>query len=327
VNYLSNNVAIVPTRRVVFPDVNDPRKQGEMPEVLQFVAVGHGPNGIALSDDQKTAYVYNSFDHSVSVLESDGKQVVVRREIKDITPQTLSEAEQRGRRFFHDASSPLITRPETGGVACASCHPGGREDGRTWHFAEGLRNTPTLVGKNLRSTAPYHWDGAFTDFNGLQHVLRNRMGGEGLSERDFGDILTYLDGQPAPDNPFRSLDGSLTDEQQLGKALYNGKAACIACHSGENTTDNLAWDVGTNFSTIPIAQLEAYPVVTGQERVSAAPNTPSLKSVFASAPYLHDGSIATLEARVRTNPGGAHGSTSDLSETEVRALVAYLKTL
>jgi cytochrome c peroxidase len=56
-------------------------------------------------------------------------------------------------------------------------------------------------------------------------------------------------------------------------------------------------------------------------------NVPSLKSVARTAPFMHDGSMKTLEERVFNNPSDSHGSTSSLSEDEKTALVAFLKTL
>jgi DNA-binding beta-propeller fold protein YncE/mono/diheme cytochrome c family protein len=334
VNFLSNNVAIVPTDTVIPADplaAANAKASNPTAEVLMFAPVGRGPNGIALSADQKTAYVYNSFDHSISVLTGSGDTTtpLTVNTITDITPQTLTAQQQHGRQLFNDASDERITIPSTGGISCASCHPGGREDGMTWHFAEGLRNTPSLVGKRLADTAPYHWDGTFTDFGGINHVLKDRMGGGGLQAEDFSDILAYLSVERAPDNPNRAADGSLTPRQQAGKVLFENKAGCVTCHAGNAVTDNLFHDVGTNFVTIPLTVLEANPEVTGEERVPFSPNTPSLMGVFASAPYLSDGSAATLDARVRDNMAfsGKHGTTAQLSQDELNSLVAYLKVL
>jgi len=328
VNYNSNNVAVIATDRVVPATGLTTADTTVPPEVLEWVSVGHGPNGIVIGADQKSAYVYNSFDHTIDVLGSDGASVVSIRTIGQIEPfDTLTPAQIHGRQLFNDASNPLITVPSTGGIACASCHPGGREDGMTWHFAEGLRNTPVLVGKQLTKTAPYHWDGAFDTFYGINHVLKDRMGGSGLTEQDFNDMLEYLANEPMPDNPNRTADGALTPQQQAGKDLFEGKGNCVSCHNGEVFTDNASYDVGTKFTTISIENLERNPLITGEERVAWTPNTPSLLGIFASAPYLSNGSAPTLKDRVKNDMNGKHGHTAGWSEEEYDALVSYLKTL
>ena len=52
--------------------------------------------------------------------------------------------------LFHSVT-PNLTNG--GAISCASCHPEGREDGTTWHFVEGNRQTPPLWG-GLSETAP-----------------------------------------------------------------------------------------------------------------------------------------------------------------------------
>ena len=57
-------------------------------------------------------------------------------------------------------------------------------------------------------------------------------------------------------------------------------------------------------------------------------DTPTLRGLWRTAPYLHDGSAPTLEAVFITrNPDDAHGATSDLSEAERADLLLYLRTL
>ena len=69
-----------------------------------------------------------------------------------------------------------------GGLACASCHPEGGEDGRVWNFAcPGARRTQSIRG-GISGTAPFHWDGGETDFSRLMDdVFSSRMAGPMLS--------------------------------------------------------------------------------------------------------------------------------------------------
>jgi cytochrome c peroxidase len=291
---------------------------------VDAVRVGRGPTGIAIAADGKKAYVYNSFDHTVSVLEGQDGAIVATREFA-VGRSPLTPEQDLGRKLFFAADDARMTNAQAGGIACASCHPGGREDGRTWQFTEGPRNTPSLAGRNLKDTAPYHWDGLLTDMHSFRVVVETRMGGSGtqfgsgseaaLSVQDFNAMLAYLDSQPRPDNPRR---GSETGEAALrGKAIFEGKAACASCHSGNDYTDDGFYDVGTIGRT-----------ATGEkEHFDRGVNTPPLHNLFDSAPYLHDGSVKTLRERVTKNPGDRHGTTSQLTPAEVDDLVAYLETL
>jgi YVTN family beta-propeller protein len=288
------------------------------------VTVGHGPTGIAIAGDDESAYVYNSFDHSISVLGGKYGTFQVLRTIENIAPQTLTPSQQHGRLLFHSAGDPRMSAQGTGGVACASCHPDGREDGHTWLFPEGPRNTPSLVGRHLELTGPYHWDGQLDKAAAFNFVVHVRMGGAGITPSDLDDIFAWLEREPGPDNPNRLPDG-LTDDQQTGRSIFVS-AGCVACHAGPAMTDNGFHDVGTQFTTVPFAILQSG-IIQQTDVTGAIPNTPSLLGVFASAPYLHDGSKATLQDRIIDNPNDAHGVTSNLTKAQVDQLVAFLKTL
>jgi YVTN family beta-propeller protein len=287
------------------------------------VRVGRAPTGLALSPDGKKAYVYNSFDHTVSVLVGANGGVVAEREFV-VGRSPLTPEQELGRRLFFSADDARMTKPETGGISCASCHPGGRDDGRTWQFSEGPRNTPSLAGRSLRTTAPYHWDGLLTDMHAFRLVVESRMGGTGtnpaqsdtaLSAADFNAMMAYLETVPGPEHP--RAGEAPSESAQRGKAIFEGKAACASCHAGPDHTDNGFHDVGT-IRTTAAGLPELFP-----HKV----NTPPLHNLFDSAPYLHDGSNATLRERVTNNPGDAHGLTSTLSESEREDLLAYLETL
>jgi cytochrome c peroxidase len=94
--------------------------------------------------------------------------------------------------------------------------------------------------------------------------------------------------------------------------LFHGKAACDRCHSGDTLQDGLSHNVGTR---------------TGQDAAKLF-DTPSLRGVARTAPYLHDGRAATLEeVFTRYNADHRHGRAHDLTPAELRDLVAYLKSL
>ena len=93
-----------------------------------------------------------------------------------------------------------IFHADTGnGIACASCHMEGQEDGRTWNFdTEGPRRTMNVAG-GISGRAPYHWDGDLTSFSDLVTTVYNqRMGGPDLAtEPGFGHPVVD-ERHPAP---------------------------------------------------------------------------------------------------------------------------------
>lgn len=211
------------------------------------------------------------------------------------TPQLHS-----GHTRFHAAAAG-ITSP----IACASCHPEGRDDGRVWHF-EGIgpRRTQAMVGGVL-DTAPLHWDGDMDSLDKLMgEVFVNRMGGALPDAHGIEALAEWMQSLPALP-PSAAADEALAAR---GEELFNDPTVgCASCHSGAALTNDQTVDVGTG---------KAFQV-------------PSLVGVADRAPFMHDGCAETL--RVRFDPacggGDAHGKTSQLAPEDIDALVAYLETL
>jgi mono/diheme cytochrome c family protein len=201
-----------------------------------------------------------------------------------------------------DTGTALFHMNSGFGVACASCHPEGRDDGRVWQFAGiGPRRTQTFAG-GLIDTAPFHWSGDVSDLPALVHeVFVSRMGGPQPNRQQIEHFSEFLDRIPAPIAP--ALDH---DAVVRGKQLFDDPSvACASCHQGEHLTNNESVDVGTG----------------GVFQV------PSLVGVSARAPFLHDGCAETLEDRFGACGGDAHGATADLGDAEMADLLTYLKSL
>jgi cytochrome c len=205
-----------------------------------------------------------------------------------------------------DTGHDLFHRNSGGGVACASCHAEGAEDGHVWNFkGQGLRRTQALhVG--LKGTAPFHWAGDETDLNALmEDVFVGRMGGVHQSEARVTALTKFLFALEPP-----RASNDLGDPAAMrGKALFESAAVgCTSCHAGNKLTDNKSYDVGTS-------QGELLQV-------------PSLRGVAYRAPFLHTGCAHTLRDRFDPTCGGSkHGNTASLGTLQVDDLVAYLQTL
>jgi hypothetical protein len=205
-----------------------------------------------------------------------------------------------------DTGHDLFHRDSGGGIACASCHPEGSEDGRTWRFADvGARRTqPLNVG--LEGTAPFHWAGDLPSVGSLMtEVFVQRMGGVRQSAARLDTLNDWLFSIKAP--PAVRDAG---DEAALrGQELFNSaEVGCASCHSGSKLTNNQTMAVDT--------------------LVPTKTQVPSLVGIAYRAPYMHTGCAATLLDRFDPACGGnAHGNTAQLDAAQKDDLVAYLESL
>jgi DNA-binding beta-propeller fold protein YncE len=316
-----------------------------MASPIAEITVGQGPKAITFSPDGQTAYVLHSHDFTVGSVdltslialaspETDGCDEGLLQLTGTATLGMMSsgsfgadpspEAVQRGRRIFHNARNSHLNSGNE--FACATCHLEGTEDKQVWLVPGGQRQTPSLAGR-LKDTAPFNWNGSEQALQDNMSETIERMGGLGLSAQELADLEQFLmHGLIAPPNPHR-VDDTLSEEQALGKTLFErADVGCSGCHAGDATTDGLSHDVGTE-SLVEEQLRELMRDLLGETSEGLVPlNTPSLRGLFYTAPYLHDGSAETLHD-VLTQTATTMGRTDHLSEGELDALVAYLLTL
>jgi YVTN family beta-propeller protein len=233
-----------------------------------------------------------------------------------------SEAVRRGRQIFFDATSPSVSHAGT--FACATCHLEGGDDGLIW-MTTGPMQTIQLNGR-LADTGPFNWLGTKPNLLDNMGQTIDRMGGDGLSSAQLGDLQAFLlEGLRAPINPHLDPAG-LTEIQQDGKAIFHREdVGCASCHSGETFTNGEAYDVST--STEAERALRIQRIEEGEDLPPAGFfNTPSLRGAWRSAPYMHNGIAADLREALEVT-SGTMGDISMLEEYELVALVEYLKTL
>jgi hypothetical protein len=196
--------------------------------------------------------------------------------------------------------------------SCISCHPDGRADGLNWDQQnDGLGNpkntksllfshvTPPCMITGIRASA------SLAVRNGILHTLQTRQ-----PEALAVDMDEYLKTMPVVKSPFIK-EYKQKDAKQKGKKLF-AQAGCMKCHSGQYYTDLTKYDVGTG---------------DGDDKGRLF-DTPSLREVWRTAPYLYDGRAATLkEVFAKYNSEDRHGVTQNLSEKELDALILYVNTL
>jgi cytochrome c peroxidase len=107
---------------------------------------------------------------------------------------------------------------------------------------------------------------------------------------------TILSGD-APHDRFKAGNpAALSDAAKRGLAVFEGKGRCVVCHLGPSFMDNQFHNlgVGTENPKPDAGRMD----FTKEEKDWAKFKTPTLRNVALTAPYMHDGSEATLEAVV-----------------------------
>ena len=293
-------------------------------ELIAHIEVGDGPRGVVLTPDDRTAYVANALSDDVSVIDLSTFEEVKRIMV---TTSPLPSQIKRGKLLFTSSRSTRLSRDRW--MSCESCHFDGEQDGRTWLFTDGPRNTTSLRG--LADTHPLHWSADRDEVQDFEFTIRELQAGTGLIEdgephpelgppnagrsADLDALAAFVESLHPKPSPFRQRNGTLTPEAQRGQAVFHrAEVGCADCHVPALFTDLLMHDIGTGGGP--------------GELLGPAFDTPSLRGIWHTAPYLHDGRASTLrDVLVTHNPNDHHGHTSHLSEAEVHDLVAFLRSL
>lgn len=254
-----------------------------------------------------------------------------------------------GQRLFFDRRLSADGR-----IACASCHQPARafSDPRRVSIGVygrmGVRNAPVLVNRGYGKT--FSWDGraASLETQVLQPIEDPREMGSsvvGAAARvsmrpsDMADALasyvrSLLSGDSLLDRYTAGDRSALTVEQRVGLQLFRGKGNCATCHVGPNFTDEAFHNTGVTAAAGRVVDDGRFGV-SGREEDRGAFKTPTLRDVARSAPYMHDGSMATLEEVVDFYDGGGRPNAGldgeirrlGLTAGERLALVSFLRSL
>jgi DNA-binding beta-propeller fold protein YncE len=263
-----------------------------------------GPDGVAVTADGNVL-VWCSFTRVVERVDFVDAKGALASAAKlapgpMLVASSLAEKQHQGMVLFHSAEPAISQR---GALACASCHPDGRDDGLSWKIETNTLQTPLLAGR-IVGTHPYKWDGGDKDLTTSLATTMKRLGGFGLDKNQTSELAAYLEALPAPHAPTREATAVAR-----GKKLFDSaEVGCRSCHDGATYSDQTTHKF--TGSTLPQA------------------DTPSLIGLAASAPYFHDGSAATLEALLRDR-GAVHGmaETAKLTDQQTADLIAFLETL
>ena len=255
-----------------------------------------------------------------------------------LTPEKVA----LGRRLFFDKQ---LSRDRS--LACATCHDPARafSDGRA--VARGIggvpgtRNSPAIINRGYGSSL--FWDGrtATLERQVLEPILNPKeLGLADLKELELragmpanavaaalaSYVRTIRSGGSRFDRYMAGEVNALSPLERAGLDLFRGKANCVACHVGPNFTDEKLHNTGVAWHDRKFADAGA-----GRGDFK----TPTLREVARTAPYMHDGSLATLEDVVEYYSGGGRPNSEldrqirrlDLTAGENRALVSFLNAL
>ena len=237
--------------------------------------------------------------------------------------QSEAELVAEGRRLFR---SSAVAKS---GESCQTCHvdaaanpglgvithPSGDSDP-----IDGNRDAPALW--TVKETAPYRWGGDIPTLEAMAaDTVRNHFdGGAGMSEAEVAErvaaLVAYMRSLDPPTTDFDN--GTLSADAREGEELFQGKGGCIGCHGGPAFTDN-------GFHTLPLS-----PPANDPGQPNSRPpafNTPSLRDVANTAPYMHDGSLKTLADVVDFYNTRSTIAPLGLDPEERRKIVAYLEAL
>ena len=260
--------------------------------------------------------------------------------VPDANPLTPTKI-ALGRKLFFDKRLS-----HDGTLACASCHDpkrafsDGRKVARGINGAEGTRSTPAIINRGYGRT--FFWDGRATTLEQqvLEPILNpkelgmNREDVERRTGLKIGDVTAALasyvrtirSGDSRFDQYAAGHQRALSDLERAGLALFRGKARCSTCHAGPNFTDE-------NFHNTGVAWRDG--TLTDHGAGEGKFKVPTLREVARTAPYMHDGSLTTLDDVVDYyDSGGNMNPWLDedlrplrLTSEEKRALVAFLRSL
>ncbi|MCA9144359.1 MAG: c-type cytochrome [Planctomycetaceae bacterium] len=229
-----------------------------------------------------------------------------------------------GKQLYFD---PRLSRDDT--VSCASCHDPKKGWSNGDHFATGVRgqrggrSAPTII--NSGYSYFQFWDGRAIMLEGqalgpiqnpiemdltleecvaklnaiegyrkqFQAVFGTDVDSVGMAKAIASFERTVLSGN-APHDKFKAGDEkALSAAAQRGSKLFFGKANCSACHAGPNFSDFAFHNIGVGMdkSEPDVGRFSETQMLGDRGSFK----TPTLREIARTAPYMHDGSVKTLE--------------------------------
>lgn len=290
----------------------------------------------------------------------------VPRGLPELTkPAASREMVTLGKRLFEEKWLSA-----DGTVSCASCHDAQKNFATSDAKAVGIRqqigrrNSPSLLNRAFGKRQ--FWDGRSATLEEqallpiedplemghsvgsvLEKLQQDKryvaeftqaFGSPGITKERLASALaafqrTLLLGN-SPVDAFVDGDTALLSEAgKQGLWLFESKAGCWKCHAGKNYSDEEFHNTGVSWGVAPL-DLGRYEV-TKKETDRGRFKTPTLRGVAKTAPYMHDGSIKTLEEVIEFYSKGGNANPNldgalkplNLTTREKSDLLAFLQAL
>lgn len=261
---------------------------------------GNGPRKMAVSKDGKQLYIPTYFSDTLNVFDLSGNTVGAA--VAQVENRKETDA-QAGERIFNDAAYCFQNWQ-----SCNGCHPGdARTDGMNWDLMnDGIGNP-----KNCKSLLYSHFtppcmisgiraDAAIADRKGFTHIQFYNIPEEMALKVD-----AYVKSLKAVPSPYL-VNGQLSEKAKQGKKVYE-KLKCDECHNGEYYTDMQMHRIGEDIE------------------FEKGWDTPTLREVWRTAPYLFDGRAATMKEVFEVHRHGIEDK--KVSAKDIDALVEYVNSL
>lgn len=282
-------------------------------DLFYRIPVGGRPMAVRALADNRRVLVANHTLDELQIVDVEGKNklsyISLGKKPDDAESQQLVH---RGMEIFYDGQRSLDQW-----YSCQSCHLDGGSNARpmdTWNDGTALTVKTVLPLHGVTETAPWTWHGWQNELDeSIQNSFTDTMQGKEANAEDVRALRAYLASISLPPNPFLTADGKLSEAAEAGRKLFaSPETACSTCHSGSTYSDGLNHDVGLGSDS------DKYPTH----------NTPTLLGTYRKVRWLHDGRAKSLETLLTQyhSPEKVSG-TAPLTDEQVQALIAYLKSL
>lgn len=257
---------------------------------------GNGPRKMILENGK--LYIPTYFADILNVVDTKTLEITA----VNLNPDREESDANKGERYFNDASHCFQNWQ-----SCNGCHPGdARTDGMNWDLMnDGVGNskncksllyshpTPPSMISGIRETAEWAVRAGFKFIQFFD-----------ITEEDAACVDAYLKSLEAVPSPYL-VNGELSDLAKQGRKIFE-KLNCTECHSGPYYTDLKMHRIGEDVE------------------FEKGWDTPTLREVWRTAPYLFDGRAATMEEVFEIHK---HGINKKISKKEIKALTEYVNSL
>lgn len=281
------------------------KKKDELSYDLQFLGkmrqrialTGNGPRNFIISDNKAIIPTY--FSDTLNIVNLDNPSNI---DIRGMVNNRIESDEFKGEKYFNDATYCFQNWQ-----SCNGCHPGdGRTDAMNWDLMNDGIGNPKNCKSMLFShvTAPCMISGIRPSAEVAVRAGFKFIQFCEIPEEFAVCVDKYLMSLKPVPSPYL-VNGKLSPLAEQGRKIYD-KMNCVECHSGPYYTDLKNHVIGDDVE------------------FDQGWDTPTLKEVWRTAPYLFDGRAATMKDVFKVHK---HGINKKISDKDIDALVEYVNSL